>query len=216
MNSQGFVLLHRKLLENPIIEKPAYLSLWITLLLLANHEEKTFIFNKESHTLTRGQLITGRSKLAKLTGIPASTIEDILKYLENSLQIRQQSNSRFRVITILNYDKYQKPDRKATASRQPADTNNNDNNENKIIRESTKQDLKLSNKIVDEEFLIEMRRKHPSIQVTREWEKCQNYHANKGKKMLDPRAALRNWLLNAEDYARERNGGQEKQVIVLG
>ncbi len=137
----GFISLHRKLLKNPIAQKPAWLALWVHLLMRANWEETTIIWNGSLKRIERGSFVTGRNSMAKESGISASTIEDILKYLESQHQIRQLKNNKYRVITILNYDKYQKSDSKGnnqpTSSRHLADTDNNNNNNNNNKGEST-------------------------------------------------------------------------------
>lgn len=132
----GWILLHRKLLDNPICKNPTWAFLWIVLLLLASHKEKDdFIWNGKITKLKKGQFITGRKKLKELTNIPETTIERALTYLEKSgHQIGQQKTTKFRLITILNWDKYQKLDSKAdnrrTTDGQQTDTINNDNNDN--------------------------------------------------------------------------------------
>lgn len=133
--NNGFVSLHRKILENPITKNSTYFHLWVLLLLLANHkDESSFIWNGKPMKIKRGQLLTGRDKLAELSGIPPTTIERILKYLENGQMIGQQTFSKFRIITIINYNEYQKVDRKTdnrwTTDGQQMDTFNNDNNVN--------------------------------------------------------------------------------------
>jgi DnaD/phage-associated family protein len=135
---EGWIKLHRKLLDNPIIRKPKYFLVWVVLLLSANHEDTKFIFNGVVQVCKRGQFLTGRKKLSQLTGVRESTIEDVLNYLETQHQIQQQKNNKFRLITILNYEDYQTSqqqiqqlsDNKATTKQQPADTNKNDNNDN--------------------------------------------------------------------------------------
>lgn len=123
----GWIKLHRKLLQNPIISKPAWFSLWVILLLLANHDdENSFIWNGEKVKQEKGQFITGRKKLAELSGIPETTIERILNYLESEHQIGQQKNNKYRLITILKWKEYQnvdtKTDNKRTTSGQLVDT----------------------------------------------------------------------------------------------
>jgi hypothetical protein len=107
----------------------------VVLLLRAAHKEHEFIFNNQIHTLYPGQLITGRNKLSKMTGIRESTIEDILRLLENAGKIRQQSNNKFRLISIVKWVDYQgdenarqQTDNAPTASRQHADTYKNEKN----------------------------------------------------------------------------------------
>jgi hypothetical protein len=132
--NNGFIFLHRKLLDNPIINKPFYCHLWITILLMASHRPNRFIWNGEEKLIDTGQFITGRKELSRKTGIPESTVEDILKFLEKQHQIRQQKTNKFRLISVVNYCKYQKPDSKSnnkpTTKQQQADTINNDNNDN--------------------------------------------------------------------------------------
>ena len=123
----GWIKLHRKLLENPIHNKPAWLALWVILLLLANHDENnSFIWNGKRIKQEKGQFITGRKKLAELSGIPETTIERILNYLETEHQIGQQKTSKYRLITILKWELYQKMDTKSdnkwTTNGQQTDT----------------------------------------------------------------------------------------------
>ena len=65
----GFITLHRKITDNPIWKNSQLSHLFLTLLLLANHEEKKTLFNGKIEVIGRGQLITGRYSLAGLTGI---------------------------------------------------------------------------------------------------------------------------------------------------
>ncbi|MFA5423495.1 MAG: hypothetical protein WC374_06510 [Phycisphaerae bacterium] len=105
--NQGWIKLHRKLLDNALMTKSAYFHLWVTLLLKANHKETTFIFNNKEQKLYPGQLLTGLHKLRKITKIPIRTIRRILNYLENGNMIKQQITSKFRIISITNWETYQ-------------------------------------------------------------------------------------------------------------
>lgn len=137
----GWIKLHRKLLENPISKRSTYFHLWITLLLKANHEEKKMIWNGDIIVIKEGQMITGRKTLSEETGIPQSTIEDILRYLETQHQIRQQKNTKFRLITIVKWEEHQqRPTANPTTSRQQADTNKNDKKDKKnTVADATKE-----------------------------------------------------------------------------
>lgn len=129
MRSNGWIKLHRKMMEKGYYGRSTYVHLWIHLLLSANHKEKEFMWNGEMIIIKDGQLLIGREKLSKETGIPETTIEDILKVFEKEGQIRQQKTTKFRVITILNWKKYQITDNRATTERQQSDTNKNVKNE---------------------------------------------------------------------------------------
>lgn len=110
--------------------KPLWFSVWVHLLLLANHqEENTFIWNGKVEHQVKGQFITGRKKLAQLCGVSESLIERVLIYLESERQIEQQKTNKYRLITIVNWGTYQTSDNKKTTKRQQKDTINNAKNE---------------------------------------------------------------------------------------
>jgi len=129
----GYIKIHRSLKEWYGSKSPARMSLWIHLLLLANHKPKKWLFKGNLYEVKRGQLITSRVNLADITGISQSYVEKILKELKKQGQIKQQTSSRSRLITIVNYDSYQssnnkednKEDDRKTTERQQKDTNNN-------------------------------------------------------------------------------------------
>lgn len=134
---QGWIKLHRKLLDKAFSSKPFYLALWVHLLLLANHSGKEFIWNGKTVRLKEGQFITGRKTLSENTGIPESTVERILSFFEKERQIEQQKTTKYRLITILKWDTHQILDNKRTTSGQQVDTNKNVKNEKKNISEQS-------------------------------------------------------------------------------
>ena len=134
MARDGWVKLHRKILENPVIFKdPDYLAVWIFLLLEATHSEMTMDFGGELIILKPGQLITGRSSISKKTKVQESKVERIIKRLKSEQQIEQLSNSKGRLITILNWGIYQQREQggeqqvnnERTTSEQQVNTNKN-------------------------------------------------------------------------------------------
>jgi DNA-binding transcriptional regulator YhcF (GntR family) len=138
MKNLGYIYLHRRLKENVFYKNPKYVSLWVHLLLSANHIATKILWNGEIVELKAGQFITGRKELSKQTGIKPTSVERILRMLESGHQIGQQKTKKFRIITITNWDKYQvcktkvdiKTDNRRTTNGQQTDTNNNDNNDN--------------------------------------------------------------------------------------
>jgi len=133
IGGNGWVKIHRKIMDKGYYKHSAYVHLWLHLLLLANHKEAEFMWNGKIEKTKSGQFITGRINMSQDTGIPQSTIEDILKVFENDGQIRQQKTTKFRLITILNWSSYQQSDNKATTEQQQSDTNKNNNNNKKIL-----------------------------------------------------------------------------------
>lgn len=130
---QGWIKLHRKLIDKGFYQKSQYVHLWIHLLLTANHKPKEFMWNDHIIIIKEGQLITGRKQLSKATKINEGTIENILRLLENEHQILQQKTSKYRIITIVNWSSHQINDstinNRVTTELQQSYTNKNDNNE---------------------------------------------------------------------------------------
>ena len=105
---EGWISLHRKLLDNPTVCKDSdYLSVWIYLLLNATHTNYDVTFNKKRYTLQPGQLLTGRKAIAQKLSIDEYKVQRILKCFENAQQIAQQTTTQNRLITIISWDKYQ-------------------------------------------------------------------------------------------------------------
>lgn len=107
----GWIKLHRRLLENPIVCKDAdHLAVWVYLLLNANHEEGSTLLNGKKIKLIPGQIVTGRKKIAEDLSINESKVRRILNELENDQQIDQQTTTGGRLITLINWAKYQESD----------------------------------------------------------------------------------------------------------
>lgn len=143
-SNNGWIELHRAMLENPIVMKSGdHCAVWICLLLLATHTERDVIFDGKRITLKPGQLITSRKSLKSLfkTTLNESKVQRILKSFEIEHQIEQQTCSKNRLITIVNWETYQKSEQqsehevntKRTPSEHQVNTNNNDNNDNNVI-----------------------------------------------------------------------------------
>jgi len=134
---EGWIKIHRKILDNPIICKDSdYLAVWIYLLLNATHKEMPALFKGEKITLKPGQLITGRKSIADKLKISESKIFRIINEYKSEQQIEQQTSNKNSLITIVNWDKYQQSEQqietqmnnKRTTTEQQVNTNKNDKN----------------------------------------------------------------------------------------
>lgn len=127
----GWIKLHRSILDKGWIKKPEYVQLWVVLLLLASHDDREYFWNGNTIILKSGQLITGRKALSQKTGIDENKIERILKCFKSEQQIEQQTTSTSRLISILNWKKFQqfeqpseqRVNNKRTTSEQQVNTN---------------------------------------------------------------------------------------------
>ena len=132
----GWVSLHRKMLDNPVVCKDSdYMAIWIYLLLNATHAEIPAMFKGQKIMLNPGQLITGRKAISDKLRVTESKVQRVLKCYESERQIEQQTGNKNRLITIKNWDMYQcseqqierQMNNQRTTNEQQMNTNNNDN-----------------------------------------------------------------------------------------
>lgn len=90
----------------PWRSNPNFYSVWCYLLEEASGIEKPDLFDGRKVVLIPGQFITGRKKIAKVTGIHQSSVQRILSRLEIEHQIEQQTGAKSRLITIVKWDEY--------------------------------------------------------------------------------------------------------------
>jgi hypothetical protein len=105
--NRGFIKLHRKIQDSLIYGDSKAVHLWIHLLLKANHEERSFLFNGQKVTCKSGEFITGRKVLSDQTKINESKIIRLLSLFENEQLIEQQKTNKYTLISIKNWDIYQ-------------------------------------------------------------------------------------------------------------
>lgn len=135
---EGFIVLHRKMLDWEWYSDPLMVHLWITLLLMANYEDKKWC----GIVIKRGQLVTSFDKLSLQTGMSIRQLRTRLDRLEDCECITKQTTNKYTIVTICNYSSYQDipddNDSQATIKRQASDNqttikrqqHNKDNNNN--------------------------------------------------------------------------------------
>ncbi|CAK0767523.1 hypothetical protein CCP3SC15_360014 [Gammaproteobacteria bacterium] len=106
---EGHIKLFRKLRKAPYYQDSQYVHLWIHLLMSVNWTEKRLKISDSDKfvDILPGQILTSRKALSKETGIQESKIERILKALKNEQQIEQQTFTKYRIISIINWREYQ-------------------------------------------------------------------------------------------------------------
>jgi len=108
--SEGWILLHRKLQENPIWanNQPFDMrSAWVDLLLMVNHADVETVFDYKPFVVKRGQCLTSVRKLSVRWSWSKDRTLKYLKLLESLNMIHKESNNQRTLITIENYDVYQ-------------------------------------------------------------------------------------------------------------
>lgn len=143
---QGWITLYRELIKKPIWlnSTPEQKTILITLLLMANHEENEWEWKGQKFTVKPGQMITSLNSIVDKCGkgITTQNVRTALKRFEKLGFLTNESTKQNRLITIVNWRKYQsvesKPNKDSnnqlTNDQQRPNnqltTNNNDNNDN--------------------------------------------------------------------------------------
>lgn len=107
---QGYIKLHRALLDNPIFNCEPYTrgQAWIALLLLTNHKDGYIqIKNGELIKINRGECGYSELALADIFKWSRGKVKRFLKLLENEKMIQQKNSSNRIIIKVLNYENYQ-------------------------------------------------------------------------------------------------------------
>lgn len=103
----SWVKVSRKLLTSAIASKPDYLAVWMHLLLSASYKPGEVLVGHQVVRLEAGELVFGRIKFAQQIGVSEHSLRMALKTLEKLQQITIKSHSKFSVISITNWARYQ-------------------------------------------------------------------------------------------------------------
>ena len=123
----SYIKLDRKITEWEWFTDGNTLKLWVYLLANAQYKDTKF----KGIEIKRGQIITGRKKLAESLGMSERQIRSCLKHLEKTQEVTIKSTNRYSLITIVKYDFYQgggdesdqQSDQQATNKRPTSDHN---------------------------------------------------------------------------------------------
>jgi len=140
LQDDGWIKLHRTFLKWEWLDKSEMVLIWIYLILKANHKDSKW----HGIEVKRGQLITSRQNIARDTHLSEQIVRTCLKRLKSTSELTSISTSKYTILTICNYDRYQTKDVKTnqhinqhinqqSTSNQPATnqqltTNKNDKN----------------------------------------------------------------------------------------
>jgi DNA replication protein DnaD len=107
----GYIAIFRSIKKHWIWgngSKKTKLEAWLDLLLLASFQDSKEPFGFDFIKLKRGQLVTSQEKLSISWRWDRNAVRKFLKMLEGDNMIVAISNKKYTMITICNYDSYQK------------------------------------------------------------------------------------------------------------
>ena len=133
MMAEGWVKLHRKLMDNDLWKEKPFSrgQAWVDLIMLASHKDKEFLFDSVYLPIYKGEIITSKRKLGTRWGWSNSKVDKFLFELEKVKILSVKSDTKKSTLKITNYEQYQgfdsiyeveKTTGKATRKRQSNDT----------------------------------------------------------------------------------------------
>ena len=103
----GWLKLHRSIIDSAVFKDLEVLKIWIWLLCNASFDTHDTLFLGKVITVHPGQIVTGRKKIAQSTDLNESKVYRALMLLKSLGNIEIKSNNKFSVITIVKWAKYQ-------------------------------------------------------------------------------------------------------------
>ena len=136
--TQGWICVHRQLLEWEWFSDHNTFRLFVYFMLKANHQEKKW----KGILIKRGQHLTSLDAICAGSGLTKSQVRTSIKKLKSTQEIAHESNKQHTVITVINYNLYQSNDTQVSTQVThkshtdstrvtPNNNDNNDKNENK-------------------------------------------------------------------------------------
>ena len=152
MTENGFIKINRNILNWRWYGDDNTFRVFFHLLLKANYKDGEF----RQHEVKRGQLITGRKKLAKELEISERQVRTALEHLKTTNEIAITPTSKYSIITINNYEKYQSVTNKSTNDRPTNDQQaSNDRPQYKKNKKVRKQEYSADAPKRDASFTLE-------------------------------------------------------------
>lgn len=103
MLENGYIKLNRSLVKWRWYKKQNTKDVFLHLLLIANYKDEDF----EDITVKRGQIATSYKSIADATGVSEKGVRTAFDKLKSTGEIQTKRFSKFQLVTIVNYEKYQ-------------------------------------------------------------------------------------------------------------
>lgn len=219
---QGWVRVYRKSMDSTVWKNPNIWFVWSWCLLKANHKKTKFPFNGEDIELFPGQFISGRNKaLEELPVLTPQQWRTAIDYLKSTNRIAVNSNNKFSIITILNWNEYQIDNQQSNqpvtnqqpANNQPITTYKNVKNEKNSIVANRNKEFSLKEEIrklndSDRRDLniigLFFEETNPDLKTIEQYQVALKRHLTPAKSL---KAFTDNQILDAIDYAKKKYKG---------
>lgn len=202
MNATGFICLYRQITQWEWYKNPNTFRLFIHLLLMANYADGRF----EGEIIKRGEYVTSLPSLADQTSLTIQQARTALDHLKSTGEITDRKTNRYRVITIVNYDRYQIDNRqnnRPSTGEQQADQQQykkDKNNKNNVIPLSRNKENRFTPPTADDvrKYCEEIGVYGFNAEMFIDYYESRGWMIGKNK-MKSWKAAVRTWLRRDEE-----------------
>ena len=202
--NQGWIKLHRGLLEWEWYDDVNVMRVFLHCLLKANHADRRY----RGNVVKRGTFLTGRDLLSIETGLTVQQVRTSLDKLKSTNELTIKSSRQGTVIEVVNYDKYQAVTNESTndqpTSNQRVTSNKkekNDKNEKNKTYYYESEGL-----VIPQTFLDKMVATYKKISVASEVSKMEGWLlSNPNKRKKNYETFINNWLSRANDNVKDNN-----------
>lgn len=210
MASNGYIKLHRKLLDWGWYKDPNTKAVFLHLLLTANFTESEYMGVK----IYPGQTVIGRKALAKTLGMSEKNVRTALNHLKATNEVAIKATNKFSIVTIVGWEKYQVDDRQ-TANRTAIKTANKGPASGHTIRkkESKNRESAHAPSFADvQEYVSQMGYQMDPAAFYDYYESIGWVRKN-GQRIKDWKASVRTWERREKQFKSNGNGNGSRPVI---
>lgn len=202
---QGWIKLHRSLLDWEWYDDANTIRIFLHLLLTANHEDKKW----HGIDIKRGEKITSLANISEELGISIQSVRTSLDKLISTQALTRHQQTKYTHISINNYGKYQESNTITNnlVTRDQHDGNNKQEGKNEIMKRSIYTSL---DSLTENEFeTIAGDYKVPISLVRSSYDDLKNYCSSKNRRYSNYFSALRNFTKsNAIKTIKEAQSGK--------
>lgn len=141
---KGWISLHRQVMDHWLYKEKRVFSryeAWLDIVMLASHEDTTFVHGKEVVAVERGEFITSELKLMERWGWSKSKVRAFLDVLQKDRMLDRKTDSKKTALKVHNYGVYQHfTNHEKTAKDTTVDTAFDTQSINKQINKSIKEE----------------------------------------------------------------------------
>jgi len=204
----GWIKLHRKLISDPLWLSEVFTKgqAWVDLIALANFEDSFFYKRGVRVEVKRGEVGISELGLSDRWKWSRSKVRKFISDLEKEHQVKQRKDNVTQVITIINYDEYQKKEHQKDTKKTPKGHQKDTSKEEKEEKENIFIRKQLfSDKVLNEYSDINMATLTEFISYWTE-------HGERDRKMrfekqtsFDIKRRLNTWITNQKKFNNEKN-----------